>query len=82
MKAKVIQIGNSRGIRLPKPLIKEVGLNQEVDIHIRNGEIIITPIENTRSGWQEAAKKMHERKEDKLIDGATNTNFDNSDWEW
>ncbi len=82
MKAKVIQIGNSRGVRLPKPLIKEANLQQEVDIHIRDGEIIITPIEKVRAGWIEAAKSMHQRNEDRLLSDIANTRFDESDWKW
>ena len=50
MKAKLIQIGNSRGVRLPKPLIKDAGLEDEVDIQLRDGSIVITSTRKLRAG--------------------------------
>ena len=82
MKAKLIPIGNSRGIRLPKPLIQVAGLKKEVDINIRNGEIVIRPIEKARSGWGEAAKRLHDQKDDALLDKNNSTHFDETEWKW
>ena len=82
MKAKLVQIGNSRGIRLPKPMIEEAKLNDEVDIHVREGAIIITSSPMRRSGWAEAAKQLHDRKDDVLLDDGTATVFDETEWKW
>jgi len=82
MKAKLIQIGNSRGVRLPKLLIKEAGLDIEVDIRARKGEIVIRPVRKTRSGWEFAAKRIHEMNADTLLDKETPTTFDKNDWQW
>jgi antitoxin MazE len=82
VKAKLVQIGNSRGIRLPKPIIEEAKLNDEVDIHVREGAIIITSSPTRRSGWAEAAKRLHDRKEDVLLDDSPATAFDKSEWKW
>ena len=43
MKGSIISIGNSKGIRIPKPLLKESGLNETVEIKAKKGEIRITP---------------------------------------
>jgi antitoxin MazE len=82
MRTKLIQIGNSRGVRLPKPLIKEAGLDIEVDIRARKGEIVIRPVDNTRLGWEAAARRMHEVKADTLLDKETPTAFDEDEWQW
>lgn len=82
MKTKLIAIGNSRGVRLPKPLIEEAGLSDEVDLRVRAGAIVITSAPSARQGWTEAAKLMHSRNEDHLLDSATATRFDKNDWEW
>jgi antitoxin MazE len=82
MKAKLVQIGNSRGIRLPKPMIEEAKLNDEVDIHVREGTIVITSSPIPRSGWAEAAKQLHDRKDDGLLDSGTATIFDETEWKW
>ena len=51
MKAKLVQIGNSRGIRLPKPMIEEARLRDDVDIHVVEGSIVITSNLIPRSNW-------------------------------
>ena len=82
MKARIVRIGNSRGVRLPKPLIAEARLSEEVEIRARNGAIVISSAARPRAGWGEAAKLMHERDEDRLLDAPTGTRFDDEEWKW
>jgi antitoxin MazE len=82
MKAKLIQIGNSRGVRLPKPLIMDAGLVDEVDIQLRDGSIVITSTRKLRAGWSESAKLLHDRKQDSPIDSPSMTQFDKTEWQW
>jgi antitoxin MazE len=82
MKTRLVQIGNSRGIRLPKSLIEETGLEDEVELRVQEGAIVITPVKTLRSGWAEAAQAMQQREEDKLLDPPTPTRFDEEEWEW
>jgi antitoxin MazE len=81
MKARLIRIGNSRGVRLPKPLIEEAGLQEEVEVQIRGNALVITSHNQPRAGWAEAARKMRERGHDRLLDG-TSTRFDHEEWRW
>lgn len=82
MKAKLIQIGNSRGVRIPKPLIEAAGLGDEVDLEVRNGELVIKRIKRVREGWAEAAKKAAELDDDKLIWPPFPNEFDHEEWVW
>ncbi|MEZ5064155.1 MAG: AbrB/MazE/SpoVT family DNA-binding domain-containing protein [bacterium] len=82
MKAKIIRIGNSRGIRLPKPVIDQVGLSEEVDLEVRGGEIVISPAERPRRGWAEAAQTLRGDDEERLLDEPIPTTFDEKEWEW
>jgi len=82
MKARIVRIGNSRGVRLPKPLIAEAGLSEEVEIRARNGAIVISPAARPRAGWGEAARRMRERDEDRLLDPPIGTRFDDEEWKW
>ena len=82
MKSKLVRIGNSRGVRLPKPLIEQAGLADEVELRVREGAIVISPANGPREGWAEAAKELRERKEDRLVDGVTPTRFDDEEWQW
>jgi mRNA interferase MazF len=67
MKARLIQIGNSRGIRLPKPVIEEAGLDDEVQLQVRKGAIVIRPLRAPRSGWAQAARVLRENAGDRLV---------------
>ncbi len=82
MKAKIVRIGNSRGIRLPKLLIEQAGLDDEVELEIRDGKIVISRVGRPRQGWAEAAESLASRGEDELLDGPVSTRFDREDWEW
>lgn len=49
MITNLISIGNSKGIRIPKPLLNESGLGEEVEIKVKKGEIkIIAAPKKTR----------------------------------
>ena len=81
MKTRLVRIGNSRGVRLPKPLIEQAGLHDEVELEVRHGAIVITPADGPRKGWEEAAKQMAQRREDDLID-TEGSRFDEEEWHW
>ena len=83
MKARLVQIGNSRGIRLPKPLIEQAGLGEDVELAVRDGGILIVPAQGApRTGWADAAQRMHESGEDRQVDPQITTVFDDEEWEW
>jgi antitoxin MazE len=82
VRTRLIRIGNSRGVRLPKSLIAQAGLSDEVELRVRDGAIILERAATVRPGWEEAAKEMRRRDEDRLIDPVTTTRFDEEEWEW
>ena len=82
MKARLIRIGNSRGVRLPKPLIEQAGLDEEVELVVREGEIVIARPTAARHGWAEGAIALVARGDDELLDEPTSTGFDRREWEW
>jgi antitoxin MazE len=82
MKARLIRIGNSRGVRLPKPLIEEAGLQEEVEVQVRGNALVISSSNRPRAGWAEAARQLRERGEDRLLDEPTRTRFDEQEWRW
>ena len=82
MKARLVRIGNSRGLRLPKPVIEEAGLTDEVELRVRAGSLIITSAGRPRAGWEEAARAMREHGDDQLLDAPASTRFDIEEWQW
>lgn len=71
LEAKVIVIGNSQGIRLPKAVLRRCGLapGQAVEIDVRDRKIVITPRLNPRQGWEAAFARSRPRKTEDLWQG-------------
>ena len=82
MKARLVQIGNSRGIRLPKAVLAEAQLEDEVELKAEPGCIVIRSSRRPRSGWAEAAEQMKDRGNDHLLDPPMVTRFDRKEWKW
>ncbi len=79
VRAKLVRIGNFRGLRLAKPLLEEAGLPDEVNIFAASGGLTITPVASPRPGWAEAAAAV---APDGRLDQPSATRFDNQEWDW
>ena len=80
--ARIVRIGNSRGIRVPKGLLEQAQLPDEVEIQAEHGRLVVRAAHRPRAGWAAAAKAMHARGDDQLLDTPTATRFDEKDWKW
>lgn len=80
IKARIVAIGNSHGVRIPKPLLEQAGLTDEVELHAEDGRIVIAAAHPPRAGWAAAAAQAHERGDDRLLPTPAPA-FD-EDWEW
>lgn len=84
MKAKIIKIGNSKGIRLPYEIIKKYDLQEELTIELNEDCIVLKPVVvDPRAGWEEIYKKEDHTltQEDKEWMDFENE-FDEEDWIW
>ena len=82
MRANIIRIGNSRGLRLPKLILEQCGIGDVVDLTIEDGLLIVTPLRRPREGWAEASRTAAARDDDRLLDPETSTTFDRTEWNW
>ncbi len=83
MKTDLIRIGNSRGIRIPKPLIEQCGFGEEVDLRVENECLIISPDRQPREGWEEKFRAAGSAVEDEQLLATADTNeFDRKEWRW
>ncbi|MBW1701543.1 MAG: AbrB/MazE/SpoVT family DNA-binding domain-containing protein [Deltaproteobacteria bacterium] len=84
MRARIVKIGNSQGIRIPKPLLEQTGITEDVELEAAKNQLVIRPISSARSGWEDAFRTMSENKDDLLIDGAENIShsWDTREWQW
>lgn len=79
---EIRRVGNSRGIIIPKPMLKEAGLEKEAEIALERGAIVLRkPRRNPRQGWAEASRKIAEAGNDKLV-WPEFANQDDGDLEW
>ena len=81
-RTRIIRIGNSRGIRVPRVLLEEAGLPEEVELRAEAGRLVVSAATRPRAGWASKARSMHQRGDDVPLDAATPTEFDETDWRW
>ncbi|MFP4668757.1 MAG: AbrB/MazE/SpoVT family DNA-binding domain-containing protein [Desulfobacterales bacterium] len=84
MRARVIKIGNSQGLRIPKPILEQTGIRKEVEIEVEKNRIVIRPVHEVRQGWDEAFRTMGEKGDDELIigDNEISHSWDEEEWQW
>jgi antitoxin MazE len=82
MKTRIVRLGNSQGIRIPKILLEQTGLNGEVEIRAREHSLVIQPAKLRRADWAAAFHQMAERGDDVMLDPATPSTWDEDHWEW
>ena len=84
MKTRIVRIGNSQGIRIPKPLLEAAGLGDEVVLTSRPGGLLNRPARTQRAGWAEAFQEMAKRGDDTLLADISPTlsDWDEEEWEW
>ena len=85
MITRIVKIGNSQGIRIPKLLLEQSGLHGEVELEVQNHNLIIRPRLGAREGWDIAFRTMAEKGDDQLLDKDYLTNqssWDEEEWEW
>lgn len=67
MEVSVINIGNSKGIRLSKTILERYNITDKIELVFEKGFIILKPKAEPRSGWDKAFKKMSENDDDQLL---------------
>lgn len=83
MKAKIVKIGNSQGIRLPKLFLEQTNLGEDVELEIHENQIVIRSATFPRQGWDEAFKQMAQNKDDRMLDHDLPLNrWDEEEWQW
>ncbi len=83
METKLVVIGNSQGVRLPKTIVDACGivLEQPLRIEVRGGAILLSPLRGARAGWAEAARSAAAQNED-LWAAMPPGNVADDDWSW
>ncbi len=84
LKTRIVKIGNSQGIRIPKVFLEQTRLGDEVELELQADQIVIRPARRTREGWDTAFQTMAEQGDDQLLDRdmLPATTWDEDEWTW
>ncbi len=84
MRTRIVKIGNSQGIRIPKLLLERSNLAEEVEIEVEDDRIIIRSTKQPRQDWERAFRAMAEHGDDSLLDNnlLPQTQWDEDEWQW
>ena len=84
VKTRIIQIGNSQGIRIPKPILEQLGFSDEVELEVLPDQLVVRSVHHPRQQWDEYFKTMAEAGDDQLLDdeALALTEWEESEWEW
>ena len=70
MKITIRKIGNSQGVVLPKPVLAQAGLEDEAELTIEDGAVVLRkPQRPVRVGWAAASRRLAEQGDDELVLG-------------
>jgi antitoxin MazE len=83
LKTRLVKIGNSQGIRIPKLLLDQVGFGEEVELELQEDRIVIRAAQGRRQGWDEQFQRMAEQGDDRFLDreAVSLTAWDAKEWE-
>lgn len=84
MRTRIIKIGNSQGVRIPKLLLEQAGLGEEVELVVQDSQVLIRGMGKARRGWEDAFRDMAQLGDDRLVDGdlTGQSQWDEQEWEW
>lgn len=84
MRLRVIKIGNSQGIRIPKALLDQIGIMDDVEFEVGKNKITIRPVANPRTGWEDSFRTMAQNGDDTLLYGNEHLthSWDKEEWQW
>ena len=82
MKVALVRVGNSRGIRIPKPIIEQCRFEDAVELRVENDHLVIAPARLPREDWDEAFRAAGSAAHDELLLETPSSQFDREEWRW
>ena len=83
IKTRLVKIGNSQGVRIPKLVLDQLNLTADVELEVQEGHLIVRPSAHPRADWAEQFRHMAEQEDDRLLDpDISMTEWEAGEWEW
>lgn len=82
MRIPVVPIGNSKGIRIPKSILTQLNIQDDVDLEVHETELVLKPVKrSSREGWEKSFAEMAENGDDEMIVPELQ-DAEEFEWEW
>ena len=81
-RTRLVRIGNSRGLRIPKALLEQAGLEGDVELNVQHEQLVVRASRQPRAGWDEQFRAMAECGDDAMLIHDLPTDWDDTEWEW
>ena len=84
MRTRIIKIGNSQGVRIPRLFLEQSRLHGEIEMEAQENQIVLRSTTAPRQGWEEAFRAMAQQGDDQLLDGdlIEASQWDQQEWQW
>jgi antitoxin MazE len=83
IKTRLVKIGNSHGVRIPKLILDQINLSADVELEVQDDHLIIRPTTHPRANWADQFRQMAAHGDDTLLDAAvTMTEWEATEWQW
>ncbi len=83
IKTRLVKIGNSHGLRIPKLVLDQLNLSSDVELEVQDDHLIVRPSSHPRANWAEQFRQMAEHDDDQLLDADTPlTVWEATEWHW
>lgn len=80
---KLVQIGNSYGIRIPKIFIDQAGLRDtEISLQIINDSLVLKPVKKPRADWDTPKIREKIAKESEISSEFETIDLNSDEWQW
>lgn len=83
-RTRIVKIGNSQGIRIPKPILERLGLSGEVELEVQDDQLVIRSVQVPRHTWAAQFEQMAQQSDDALLDekSPSLSDWDEDEWTW
>ena len=83
IKTRLVKIGNSQGLRIPKLVLDQLNLSSDVELEVQDDHLIVRSSARPRADWADRFREMAERSDDQLLDAdALPTEWETTEWQW
>ena len=82
IRTRLVRIGNSQGVRIPKAVLQQLKLTDTIELEVRDDQLIVRPSRAVRADWAAQFQHMTEQGDDQLLDEGGSTQWDETEWQW